>query len=312
MTQTAETYISRATTLSLVCNVFLVLIKAVTLLVVNSLAIAIDLGISFVGLTVSVILYYSMKLASRPADLVHNYGHGKVENVCEGLEGVVLIGIALAMSSQALVSLFHLREIHSPWLGMGTSMVSTVTNLAGAYFISKMGRLSRSPAIKAEGIHWRMEGFISLMIGMSFVVSMLLAAFGRKILALYIDPLTALLVSAFVIIPSVTLAKASFFKLLDASVEEGSQIEILKQLGRHIASYCEFKDLKTRTAGRKKFVEFTIIVPEGISFRKAHAIVKNIECDISSGLENCDVSVKIEPCRMDCEFAKKGEECPYA
>jgi cation diffusion facilitator family transporter len=312
MTKTVETYISRATTFGLVCNAFLVLIKGVTLLVVNSLAIAIDLGISFVGLTVSVILYYSMKLASRPADLVHNYGYGKVENVCEGMEGVVLIGIALAMSSQALVSLFHLNEIHSPWLGTVTSMVSTVTNLGGAYYISKMGQLSKSPAIKAEGLHWRMEGFISLMIAMSFVVSMLLTAFGRKTLALYIDPLTALLVSVFVVVPSVTLAKTAFFKLLDASVEEGSQIEILKHLGRHIASYCEFKDLKTRTAGRKKFVEFTIIVPEDISFRKAHVIVKNIESAISSGLENCDVSVRTEPCRMDCEFVRKGEKCPYA
>ena len=63
MKKKPEVYMVRATMVSLVCNVFLVSIKTVALLLVNSLAIAVDLGISFVGLTVSVILYYSIKLS---------------------------------------------------------------------------------------------------------------------------------------------------------------------------------------------------------------------------------------------------------
>ncbi len=98
MSLKAEAYMYRATRVSLSCNVVLVLIKTITLMMVNSLAIAVDLGISIVGLAVSGILYYSIKLANRPADLIHNYGYGKVEHVCEALEGVVLMGIALAMS----------------------------------------------------------------------------------------------------------------------------------------------------------------------------------------------------------------------
>ncbi len=301
----------RATIVSLVCNVVLVLIKATALFLVNSLAIAMDLGISVVGLTVSIILYYSIKLSTQPADNIHNYGYGKVENVCEGMEGVVLIGIALAMSSQALVGLFHPDPIRMPWVGFGSSMINVIINFGGAYYIFKMAAKSGSPAIHAEGVHFKLEGYISGMIALAFIVTMGLHFYGFDTLAAHVDPLAALLVSLCVIVPSCKLAKNSFFKLLDATIEEDSQMEVLKQLNKHIDKYCEFRELKTRTAGRKKFIEFKIIVPEDISFRKGHEIVSLIEDDIRTNIHFCEVTIKLQPCDKDCEFSRKGETCPY-
>jgi cation diffusion facilitator family transporter len=278
---------------------------------VNSLAIAVDLGISFVGLAVSIILFYSIKLATKPADLIHNYGYGKVEHVCETLEGVILIGIALAMSSQAVMEMFHPTGIHKPWVGLFSCAVNTSINFGGAYYIFKMAKKSSSPAIYAEGVHWKMEGFISGMIAVSFVISIFLRARGIEKAALYVDPITALLVSILVIIPSFALAKSSFFKLLDASVEEPSQMEILKQINRHINDFCEFKDLRTRTAGRDKFIEFKVVVPEDISFKRGHDIVSQLEKDIQAAVPNCEVTIRMEPCVKDCEFGRKGQKCPY-
>lgn len=311
MTQKAETYMLRATLVSLFCNIVLVLIKSTAFIVVGSLAIAVDLGISFVGLSVSIILYYSMKMANRPADLMHNYGYGKVEHVCEALEGVVLIGIALAMSSQAILNIFHPREIDSPIIGLLSCSINVVINFGGAYYIFKMAKKSGSPAIYAEGIHYRMEGFISAMIGTSFIVVMALIANHKFVVAPYVDPATALLVSLFLIIPSFKLAKGSFFKLLDASIGEDSQMQILKPLSRHINEYCEFYDIRTRSAGRKKFVELKIIVPEGMSLKKSHSIATMVEDDIKHGIDNCEVLVKVKPCGKDCEYMKNGEDCPY-
>ncbi|RKY42785.1 MAG: hypothetical protein DRP85_01890 [Candidatus Makaraimicrobium thalassicum] len=301
----------RATLVSLFCNIILVLIKSSALILVNSLAIAVDLGISFVGLIVSVILYYSIKLANRPADLIHNYGYGKIEHVCEILEGVVLIGIALAMSSQAVVHLLHPKPIDLPLVGFFSCTLNSALNFGGAFYIFKMARKSGSPAIRAEGIHYRMEGIISALIGVSFIFSIFLQANGQETLALHIDPIAALLVSMILVIPSFRLAKASFFQLLDASVEEESQMEILKQLSGHIDRFCEFRDLKTRTAGRNKFVEFKLIVPEDISFKKGYETVDLLEKGIKAGIPNCEVLVKMEPCRKDCEYWKKGRKCPY-
>ena len=306
-----EKYMKSAVLVSLFCNVVLVAIKIAALMLVNSLAIAIDLGISFVGLTVSVILYYSIKLANRPADFIHNYGYGKVEHVCEAMEGVVLIGIAIAMSFQAVTSFFHPTLVKLPWLGFGSSVVSAALNFGGALYIFKMARKSGSPAVYAEGVHYRMEGYISGAIAISFMVSMFLASKGHLELAHHIDPLAALGVSIFLIIPSFNIAKSAFFKLLDASVEEDSQLEILKVLNRHINEYCEFGDIKTRIAGRTKFVECSIVVPEDISFKKAHEIVLMLENDIRSNISDSEVTVRMKPCKKDCAFISGVEKCPY-
>lgn len=300
----------RATMVSLSCNVVLVTIKSVTLALVNSLAIALDLGISFVGLTVSVILFYSIRLANRPADVFHNYGYGKVEHVCEALEGLVLIGIALAMSFQAMTNLLHPTPVVMPGLGLLSCTVNATINFGGGYYILQMAKKSGSPAIRAEGIHYGMEGVISSMIGGAFLIAMLLKAKNSPLVP-YIDPMAALLVSLVLIIPSFKIAKGSFFNLLDASVEEDSQLEILKPLGKYIQRYCEFRDLRTRTAGRNKFVEFKLIVPEDISFRAGHELVSILENEIKSAIQNCEVMIKMEPCQKDCETAQRGEKCPY-
>lgn len=311
MTTKHETYMLRATIVSLLCNIVLVVIKATALALVNSLAIAVDLGISFVGLTVSVILFYSIKLANRPADLMHNYGYGKVEHVCEALEGVVLIGIALAMSFQAVTHFLHPKHVNMPIVGLISSLINVTLNLGGAYYILKMARKSRSPAIQAEGVHYGLEGVISGMIAGSFMVSMLLQANGQQQLSRYIDPAAALLASLGIMVPSVRLARNSFFKLLDASVEEDSQLEILKQLSKYLDRFCEFKDLRTRTAGRNKFVEFKLVVPSDISFSKGHEIVSLLERDIKNGIPDCEVLVKMEPCKGDCHHVSNGKSCPY-
>ena len=309
--KTPEVYMMRATLVSLFCNVVLVSIKSVALVLVNSLAIAVDLGISFVGLTVSVILYYSMKLANRPADLIHNYGYGKVENVCEAMEGVVLIGIAVAMSSQAVVDIFHPTGVTLPLVGFSTSCVNALINFVGARYIFKMARKSESPAIHAEGVHYKLEGFVSGIIAVSFPIGIFMRAKGFYVGALYVDPVVALFVSMLIIIPSFKLAKSSFFNLLDASVEEDSQMEILKKLSGYIDRFCEFKGLRTRTAGRKKFVEFRLVVPEDISFRRGHELCNALEREIRDGIPNCEVLIKMEPCNKDCSFIKSGQKCPY-
>ena len=307
-----KVYMKRAIMVSLYCNIVLVSIKAAALMMVNSLAIATDLGISIVGLTVSIILYYSIKLANRPADLLHNYGYGKVEHVCEAMEGVVLIGIALAISSQAFLVFLHPKNIKHPEIGLISCTINLMLNFGGAYYIFKMAKKSASPAVYAEGVHYRLEGFISSIIAASFAFSMTLRMMGQGAVATYVDPVAALLVSGVVIVPSFKMAKTSFFKLLDATVEEDSQMEILRQLSYHMDNFCEFKGLRSRTAGRKKFVEFKLVVPDELSLQKGYKLVSELEQDIQSNIPDSEVRIKMVPCGRDCTFTKQGKACPYA
>jgi len=306
-----EKYMMRAVKVSLLGNIVLFAIKLTALLLVDSLAIAVDLGITCVGLVVSVILYHSIKLSNRPEDLFHNYGYSKVEHVCEAMEGVILIGIALAMSVQAVLNLFHPEPINFPGLGLVSSVLNFSINFVGAYYIFNMARKSESPAIHAEGVHYRLEGFISMTVAASFLVAILLQAAGLAVLELYVDPVATLLVSAIIAFPSFRMAKRAFYKLLDATIEEGSKLELLKWLARHSDKYCDFGGLKSRVSGRTKFIELEIVLPEDINFRKGHELVCALEADMLSSIPGSVVNIRMRPCDKDCEFMQKGGKCPY-
>ncbi len=302
-----------AVRVSLISNLVLFIIKLVTLLIVNSLAVAADLGISAVALGVSGILYYAIKMSDKPADLLHNYGYGKIENVTEAIEGVVLIGLALAMSVQAILGLVRPGEgVSSPVIGLSTSLVGVIINFWGSVFILKLGEKHASPALKAEGLHFRLEGFISLSITLAFALTMILHHFGFLTPARYVDPVATLLVSMLITVPSIRLLREAFMKLLDASIGEPSQMDVVRALAVHYDRYCDFENIRTRSAGRKQFVDIHLVMPDHISVKKAHQISSALKQDISAAIAESEVSIHIQPCRRDCAYIKNNQPCPYA
>ncbi len=289
-----------AAKISLFGNIILFTLKIIALCKVNSLAIATDLGVTVVGLVVSLILYYSVNLSSKPADFLHNYGYGKIEHVCEALEGVVLIGIALAMSFQAIIHFFHTSEMAAPWLGFGFSVVGSTINFIGAAWILKIGKTCNSPAVHAEGVHYKLEGFISLTVAGAFLAAVFLEHTPLGFITPYLDPAATLAVSFLIAIPSFNLAKHAFVKLLDSSIEEDGKIEILAQLGKYIDQCCEFRDLRSRSSGREKFVELKLVLPPAMSFVAAHELSTRVAKDLEENIRHCSATVTTVPCTENC------------
>lgn len=301
-----------AVKVSLLSNIALCVIKVVALVIVNSLAIAADLGISCIALAVSIVLYYAIKISNKPADFLHNYGYGRIENVCEAMEGVVLIGLALAMSFQAIMHIIRVGEVKAPWIGFFCTLAGVAINFWGAYYILKLAQESASPALKAEGLHFKLEGYISTAITISFLLIIIATRAGFDRIVNYIDPGATLFVSGFIAVPSARLLKEAFKKLLDASMEESGQMDVVKVLARHMDKYCNFKELRTRTAGRKRFIDLHIVMPEHIPLSKGHQVVSEIKNDIDALIQEGDTSIRIVPCAKDCIFARENKQCPYA
>lgn len=304
-------YMMQAAAISLWFNVALFIFKLGALIVVHSLAIATDFAITVVGLTVSIILYKSLKLSIRPADLFHNYGYGKVEHVCEAMEGIVLMGIALIMSFQAFAAFFRPTQVTFPWIGFASSVLSLTLNFVGAILIFALARKSLSPAVRAEGVHYTLEGFISSAIACAFIVTITLKTGPYHHIEPYIDPAVTILVSLAISIPSLKLTKKAFVNLLDASIEEPSKMETVVRLAQCSDRYCNFKDLKTRSAGHKKFIETKIILPKDMPFSKAHDVVKKIEKEIGSAVPDSEVTIVMVPCEKDCGLIQENKPCPY-
>jgi len=306
-----ERYMVTAALISLWFNVVLFIMKAAALVFVRSLAIASDLAITVVGLTVSIILYHSIKLSARPADLAHNYGYGKVEHVCEAIEGIVLVGIAAVLSVLAVNSFFHPSHVSFPWLGLVSSSVGFFLNFTGAFFLFDLAKKSRSCAVRAEAVHYKLEGAISFAIAAAFLLTIVIEGTAIGFIGPYIDPAVTIIVCAAILVPSIKLSRQAFFNLLDASIEETSKMDIVAQLGAHAENYCNFKNIRTRQAGHKKFIDFTIILPKEMPFSEAYRVGEKMQNDIRRSVRGSEVTDNIEPCNWDCVLVTEGQNCPY-
>jgi divalent metal cation (Fe/Co/Zn/Cd) transporter len=101
-------------------------------------------------------------------------------------------------------------------------------------------------------------------------------------------------------------------KLLDASIGEESQMDVIKALAHHFDHYCDFKNIRTRSAGRKQFVDIHLVMPDHISIKHAHRIVEVLKKDITAAIAESEVTVHIEPCDRNCAYIENNEACPYA
>lgn len=301
----------RAALISLWFNLVLFIFKLAALILVHSLAIMTDFAITVIGLTVSIILYKSLKLSNKPADYFHNYGYGKVEHVCEAIEGIVLIGIGLIMSFQAVNAFFRPSHVTYPVIGLASSLLSLSLNFIGAYLLSRLADKSKSPAVKAESLHYRLEGYISAAIAAAFVMTIFLKNSAYVFIEPMVDPIVTLLVSVVIMVPSIRLMKQAFRNLLDASIEEHGKMETITRLFEYANDYCNFKDVKTRKAGHKKFIEMKLIMPADLSLAQSYAVTSKIENGIACGVPNSEVSVIGIPCHKDCGLLEEGKPCPY-
>jgi len=215
------------------------------------------------------------------------------------------------MSVQAVIHIVHVSEVTMPWLGFGFSMVSVAVNFSGSLWILSLAKLCGSPAVHAEGIHYRLEGFISLTIAVAFLFTILLAPTGLKPWTVYLDPVATLIVSLWITVPSFKMSHHAFLKLLDASVEEDSKMEVMKQLGKYLGGCCEFRNIRSRSSGCKKFVECGLVLPRRMSFPEAHRIANEIEKDLHENIPGCEANARIIPCDESCAILASSQKCPY-
>jgi divalent metal cation (Fe/Co/Zn/Cd) transporter len=164
--------------------------------------------------------------------------------------------------------------------------------------------------VRAEGIHFRLEGYISLSITLAFLIIMIFEALELHTLARLVDPIATLIVSAAIAVPSSRLLREAYVKLLDASIGEPSQMGILRALATHVDRYCNFGEIRTRSAGRMSFVDLQLILPREMSVEQAYGVVTALKQDIKAELLESEVTVHVKPCSGGCVYTRQAGPCP--
>jgi cation diffusion facilitator family transporter len=267
-----------------------VIVEVIIGLVVNSLAIISDgLHALLDGFT-SVMLFFAVRAAMKPADEEHTYGHEKFETIGGLIGGVVLIVVAVLIFYEAAIRLI------SNVVLSGSIEYAGFIAIAYALFIAslrvtvfKRNGNNESPSMKA-GLYDAIADLSSTLIAL---LGFGLALFGVN----GADALASIFLGAMLTYLSLRLLRVSVNELSDSASKE--LIELTKKLIISCQGVVKIQTLKVRQVSSKVFVDASVQVPSVLSLEDSHAIASTIENCLKDGIGNVEATIHVEPADKD-------------
>ncbi len=273
---------------TILVGVAVLAMKAAAWWLTGSAALYSDALESVVNVVASLVAFGALRLAARPADANHPYGHDKVEFFAAVIEGVLIIVAAGSILQNAWASWNQPASLQQPWLGLGINALSTAVNAGWAAMLVRAGRRHRSPALAADGRHLWTDVVTSVGITAGLVLAVQTGLH-------WLDPALAVGVAASVLWSGVRLVTDSVGGLMDAA-PAGVIVERIRLLvGQHADGAIEAHDLRTRHAGRLTYLEFHLVVPGDMRVAEAHAICDRIEAALKAEVEGLVITIHVEP-----------------
>lgn len=298
----------RAALLSIGSNSLLIVSKFSVGIISGSVSIISEAVHSLSDLLTAVIAYFSVKIASEPADSEHQFGHDKFEDLSGGIEGALIIIAAAYIIYEAVMKIINQEMEHIDTnLGILVMLVSIIVNILVSSHLLKVAKKTDSLAILADAQHLRTDVYTS--VGVLFGL-ILIKFTGNNVF----DPVVAIVIAIFIIKAGTDLCMTSLKNLLDTSLPEAERkiidVIIQKYMSNEVV---DFQSLKTRKAGAKKLIEFTLIVPENLTIKEGHDLCDRIEEDLNQNIGNTETTIHLEPCGEDCPkcllYHKNSQTC---
>jgi len=269
-------------------NGLLIVLKLAVWLLTGSVSVLSEAVHSFSDLIVTVIQSVAVRLAGRPADSDHAYGHGKFENLSAALQGLFIAAIAALVVVEAIGRLRHGASIAHIDLGVGVMLVSAAVN----YWVSRRTRAAAeredSPALFAQTSELRAD----VITGAGIAIGLLVIRLTGFII---LDPIIALVVAGLILHSAYMVGVRAVVDLTDARLPAGQEALIRDVIDRHNDLFVSYHKLRTRRSGAGEFIDFHLQMPSEMPLKKAHDLSDVIVEDLKRHLPRAHVLIHLEP-----------------
>lgn len=289
MTTTAtRADLTRYALLSIVASIVVIVMKVVAWRVSGSVGLLSDAAESTVNVVAAIGAFVALRVASRPADADHNFGHTKAEYFSAVFEGVMIVVASAFIIVAAVDRLLNPSGLESVGLGLAISVAATVINAVVGLVLIRAGRAHRSLTLEADGKHLMTDVWTTAGV----VVGVLLVAITGW---LPLDPLIAIAVALNILFVGGRLVWQSGAGLMDTALPDDDRAALDAVLDRWRADDVDFHDVRTREAGHERFLQLHMLVPGEWSVQRGHDLVERVERDLVETLDHLHVTIHLEP-----------------
>ncbi|MFC1629753.1 cation diffusion facilitator family transporter [Patescibacteria group bacterium] len=241
----------------------------------------------------SAISFVGIKIAKKPVDKRHPYGHYKFEVMAGFIITIILFLTGLFIIIESISDFRDPSLVSIGYLALGIMLASAVINEIMARLKIHYGKKENSVSLLSDGAHSRVDVYVSLAV---------LAGLFLTKYWVYTDSVLALLIGLYIIKESFSLGKEAVNSLLDVSAGEETEKEISSIVK---AQNVEIDSLKTQKKGSAVTANLEINLPSDLSVEEATKISNNLREKLIKGIGNLEyVAIQITSHELETGFYK--------
>ena len=292
-----ETLLPLATYASVATAILLVGLKTWAWLASGSVSLLASLVDSLTDSLASIVNLFAVRLALRPADDNHPFGHGKAESLSALAQSAFIGGSAVFLLLNAVERLLHPQPLQQTTLGIAVMLVSLLLTLALVLFQRWVLRRAQSQAVSADSLQYVTDFASNIVV----LVALVLAAWGWQ----RADAVLALLLGGWIFWSAAKIAIEAVNTLMDKALPP-ADIARIEAAALAVPGVLGIHDLRTRLSGARHFIQMHIDLDARLNIVEAHDIAVAVAAQVRALFEDAEVMVHQDPVEANGQSA--GQE----
>lgn len=274
--------------LSIATAIVTISLKMGAYLLTGSVGLLSDAAESVVNLVAAIVALIALRVAAKPADWNHQFGHTKAEYFSAWIEGLMIFIAAAFIIYSAVGRIIDPQPIENVGIGLVISVIAAAINGAVAVVLLRAGRKHRSLTLVADGKHLMTDVWTS---GGVVVGVLLVGITGWDLL----DPIVAMLVGMNILFQGYKLVQESTLGLMDVAWSDEDNAALADAVRPFRTDEVTIHGVRTRQSGHHRFAEMHVLVPGDWTVWRGHDLLEEIEAAVHEQLEDVQLISHLEP-----------------
>lgn len=276
----------KVSTVSIIVNIILSLLKLLAGLLGKSMAMVSDAIHSLSDVFGSIIVIVGVKISKKAEDNDHPYGHDRMECLASLALAAILVATGGLLLYEGIHKIASGEEISTPGtIALIAAIISIIAKEAMYWYTKIVAEKIKSDALRAEAWHHRSDALSS--------VGSLIGVGGAMLGYKFLDPLVAGIIGLIIFKVAYDIAKEAIDKMVDKSCDDET-VHKMSATVRSVDGVICLDMIKTRMFGTKIYVDIEIGADENLLLKDSHKIAEEVHSTIEQtfkDVKHCTVHV---------------------
>lgn len=272
--------------LGIIANLFLLSMKFLGGIFFKSQALIADAVNSFGDVFSSAITLIGGKIAEKPEDEDHEFGHGKAEYVASFLIGIFMIIVGFDTLYTSIISIIQNKQFEVSYLLIAIPVITIVVKTILYIYVKRVGKKKHSLLISANADDHRNDVLISAGV----LVGIVFGYYGYY----FVDGIIGSIISVVIVITGIEIARKAYDILIDKCIDTNISEEVKEQITQ-FEGVNHIDSIKSKPTGDKHMLIVKISVDPNMTVSESHKIAGKIREKLRQNDKIYDTIVHINP-----------------